>query len=158
MRGAVATGFKHTVLKNWKDISLFKFQEAERINAKDIEALDKLLFTTCIVFDYTEFELDNMPPAKVLRLTKKDERVFGSEMKMQVRKRFGKYIVEYDPAKLTLGQYVELCFFFSMPVPLAGCNGTDIERTCIRCFLFEKQHKFSDHNHIILTTYKQPHH
>ena len=108
-------------MSNWKDISLFKFQQIETINSKDIDEMDKLLFTVCQVFNYTEYELDNTNPLKVAGLIKKVTKLFSSEMKPQVVKKIGKYFIEYDPSKLTFGQYIELAFFFQMPI-LTGAH------------------------------------
>jgi len=64
----------------WENISLFKFQQIEAINAKKIPDIDKTLFTTCIVFDKTEYELDNMEPKKAERLINKVSELFVKEL------------------------------------------------------------------------------
>ena len=95
----------------WKNISLFKFQQIEAINARKIDDLDKILFTTCIVFYKTEYELDNEDPKKANRLITKVSKLFAETMEPEPVKRIGLYKVEYDVSKLTLGQYVELSYF-----------------------------------------------
>ena len=107
-------------MKGWDKISLFKFQQIEIINAKDIEVMDRLLFTTCLVFGYTEYELDNLPIKKVGKMVNKVEAIFNSELNPVPVGRIGKYFLEYDPGKLTFGQYVELSFFFQMPIITAA--------------------------------------
>lgn len=95
----------------WKDISLFKFQQIEAINARKIDDLDKILFTTCIVFDKTEYELDNIDPKKANRLITKVSKLFAETMEPEPVKRIGSYKIEYDASKITLGQYVEISHF-----------------------------------------------
>lgn len=100
----------------WDKISLFKFQEAERIQKENIEDIDKLLFTVCTVFGFTEYQLDNMKLAKVNKMSAAVTKIFESEMIPVAVKRMGKYFIAYNPAKLTFGQYVELSFFLQMPL------------------------------------------
>ena len=96
---------------SWNKITLFKFQQADRINSSDKSEVDKLLFTTCIVFDKTEYQLDNMPVKKVNKLVTKVSEIFQSEFNPQPCKRIGKFKMNYHPSTLTFGQYIEISFF-----------------------------------------------
>lgn len=96
-----------------KDITLFKFQNIQAINATEMSDIDKVLFSVCAVFDLTEYQLDNMLRRKVNRLIKKTVAIFKQSFTNKPLKRIGKYIVNYDISKLTFGQYIELSFFFS---------------------------------------------
>lgn len=96
-------------MDNWKKISLFKFQEIEEINCTD--EMDKILFTVCKVFGYTEHELNNINPKKAVRLINRVNKIFSSDFKPTPKNWIGKFRVEYNPANLTFGQYVELSFF-----------------------------------------------
>ena len=101
-------------MSNWNKITLFKFQQVEAIQAdKVMPDLDKVLWSTCAVFDYTEYQLDNMNPSKVGRLTTKMTRIFETPFTPKPFKRIGKYFINYDVAQVTLGQYIELSFFLS---------------------------------------------
>lgn len=104
--------FKHS----WKRISLYRFQQIEEINNRNISDLDKTLWTICAVFDKTEYELDNLPVKKVEKLIGKVETIFKSDVKTKPAKKIGKFKVQYDPSKLTFGQYTELAFFLQAPI------------------------------------------
>lgn len=100
-------------MSKWNKISLFKFQQVEAINKRDIPDLDKILWSTCAVFDYTEFELDNLPLKKVNKLSTKLTGIFSAPFETKPFKRIGRYFINYDVSKVTLGQYIELSFFLS---------------------------------------------
>lgn len=104
----------------WDKITLHQFQQIEGINSRaDLGEMDKLLFTTCIVFGLTEFELDNMKVRKATKLIEKVSSVFASEFKQTVCKKLGGYEIEYDPSRLNFGQYIDLAFFLQNPLPNA---------------------------------------
>lgn len=101
---------------NWDKISLYKFQRIDEINKREISDIDKTLFTTCVVFDKTEFEFDNLPVKKALKYIQKVEKILSSELKVSARKKLGKFRIDYDPSKLTFGQFIELIFFLQNPM------------------------------------------
>lgn len=104
-------------MSKWDKISLFKFQQIDLINNKpEVTDIDKTLFSTCIVFGYTEFELDNLPIKKVDKLSKKMAGIFNTPFESKPFKRIGKYFINYDISKVTFGQYVELSFFAGKPL------------------------------------------
>lgn len=100
----------------WDKITLYKFQQIEKINERAIDDLDKLLFTTCIVFDMTEYELDNTPKRKAERLIEKVGKIFSSELKAAPQKKVGKYILNYDMNTMTWGQWNELAAWLPQPI------------------------------------------
>jgi hypothetical protein len=65
------------------------------------------------LFGLTEFELDNMAPAKAAKLMQKVSKIYNAEFPEVTPKKIGKYLIEYDPSKMTMGQYVEVSFFIS---------------------------------------------
>lgn len=95
----------------WNKISLFKFQQIEEINSRDISEVDKTLFATCVVFNLTEFQLDQLPLRKAQKLINKVTKIFITRPDMKPREKVGKYTIITDPSKLTFGQYIELAFF-----------------------------------------------
>ena len=97
----------------WDKITLYKFQQVEAINSKEMDELDKMLFTICMVFDYTEYQLDNLPLKKESKLTNKITKIFSSDFKEKIYKRIGWYFIDADVSKLTFGQYIEVAFFLS---------------------------------------------
>ncbi len=99
------------MFNRWKNISLFKFQQIEEINGRTINELDKVLFTTCVVFDLTEYELDTLPLKKATRLIGIVQKTFDTAFKPIAGKKIGEYVIDYDPSKLTFGQYIELSYF-----------------------------------------------
>jgi hypothetical protein len=99
----------------WNKISLFKFQQIDLISKREISDLDKTLFTVCIAFDITEFQLDNLPLKKAARFINKVERIFKSKLNAKALKKIGKFLINYDPSKLTFGQYIDLAFFLQQP-------------------------------------------
>ena len=97
----------------WSNITLAKFQQIEKINNRDLPDIDKVLFTACIVFDKTEYQLDNEKPKKVLKMMTKMQSIFETKFKPEPSKQIGKYVINYDMSRITLGQYVELSYFIS---------------------------------------------
>ncbi len=98
---------------NWNNITLAKFRQLDEINSQDLPEIDKALFSTCIIFNKTEYELDNSNPTDVLKLTTKTGCLFETPFNPKAFARMGKYFIQYDISKITFGQYVELNFFLS---------------------------------------------
>jgi hypothetical protein len=97
----------------WKDITLGKYQQIEAINNRGLTDIDKALYCACVVFDKTEYQLDNEKPAKVLKMMNKMQSLFEIPFNPRAEKRIGKYVVNYDVSRITFGQYIELSFFIS---------------------------------------------
>lgn len=98
----------------WSKISLFKFQQIDTINARhDLPDIDKALFSACVVFNMTEYELDNSSNKKATKILAAITRIFESPFKPEPCKRIGKYFINYDIASITFGQYIELAFFLT---------------------------------------------
>jgi hypothetical protein len=98
----------------WNKINLYQFQEIDRINANEsLSELDKLLYSTCIVFNKTEYQLDKLKGNKAVRLIAKVNRTFSSNFKPKVKKWLGYYLTNYDVSTFTFGQYIELSFFLN---------------------------------------------
>lgn len=101
----------------WKDVTLFQFQQIEAINAReDIDDLDKLLFATCVLFGMTEYELDQLGgkyPRKAAKLISKTKKVFESKVVPVLEETIGMLTIEYDPSRMTFGQYIEVAYFNS---------------------------------------------
>lgn len=95
----------------WKDITLGKYQQIEAINSQALTDIDKALYSACVVFDKTEYQLDNEKPAVVLKMMNKMQRLFETPFNAKPEKRIGKYVVNYDVSRITFGQYIELSFF-----------------------------------------------
>jgi hypothetical protein len=98
---------------NWSNISLYKHQQIEEINSRDIPDIDKVLFSTCLVFDKTESELDNTEPKKVLMMATRMQKIFEMPLNTKALTKIGRYVIRYDISKMTFGQYIELAFFLS---------------------------------------------
>lgn len=96
---------------NWNKITLGKFQQLEEINNRELSDIDKVLFSACVVFDMTEYELDNADPKKVLKLTNKMKSLFETPFNTKHYTKIGRYFINYDISKMTFGQYIELAFF-----------------------------------------------
>lgn len=106
----------------WHKISLFKFQQIQKISATPgMSDMDKLLFSTCVIFDMTEYQLDNSGIRKARKLTKKAEKIFSAAFDTRPRKRIGRYFINYDISKITFGQFIELSFFISQ-APIANAH------------------------------------
>jgi hypothetical protein len=97
----------------WRSISLYKYQQIEEINKRDLSDMDKVLFSACQVFDKTESELDNTDPQKVLKMTTRMQRIFETPLNTKSLTKIGRYVINYDVSKMTFGQYIELAFFLS---------------------------------------------
>jgi hypothetical protein len=95
----------------WKNITLGKYQQIEAINGRGLSDIDKALYCACVVFDKTEYQIDNEKPAKVLRMMDKMQGLFQTPFNARTENRIGKYVVNYDVSHITFGQYIELSFF-----------------------------------------------
>lgn len=101
---------------NWNKITLAKYRQLDEITSSEHTDMDKVLFSACIVFDKTEYELDNEKPGKVLRLMNQMQKIFDTPFNTKVCRRIGKYHINYNISKITFGQYIELAFFLQSPV------------------------------------------
>lgn len=120
-------------MNHWNKISLAKFQQIEAVKARrDIDEVDKVLFTTCIIFNLTEHQLNNAGVKKANKLISKVSKIFETEFKPEAKKRIGKYFINYDPSAMTFGQYVELSFFLNSPVQNAHYILASISNTLFR--------------------------
>jgi hypothetical protein len=97
----------------WKNITLGKYQQIEAINVNGLSDIDKALYSACVVFNKTEYEIDNEKPAVVLKMMNKMQSLFESPFNPKAENRIGKYVVNYDVSRITFGQYIELSFFIS---------------------------------------------
>lgn len=97
----------------WKNITLGKYQQIEAINKTDLPEIDKVLHTACIVYDKTEYEIDNEKPVKVVKMISKIQSIFETPLNAKACARIGKYDINYDVSKITFGQYIELSFFIA---------------------------------------------
>lgn len=101
-------------MTNWNKITLFKFQQIEAINAKeDMSDIDKTLFSTCIIFNLTEYQLDNMKLKHAAKLIKKVTEIFNHPFEPKPFEVIGKYMINYDPFSMRYGQYRELSYYLS---------------------------------------------
>lgn len=98
---------------NWNKITLGKFQQIEEINSRQIPDIDRVLFSACIVFDMTEYQMDNADPKKVVKLMGRMQSIFETPINAKVFNKIGRYFINYDIPKMTFGQYIELAFFLS---------------------------------------------
>lgn len=97
----------------WKNITLGKYQQIEQINKTDLPEIDKVLHTACIVYDKTEYEIDNEKPVKVMKMISKIQSIFETPLNTKALTRVGRYVINYDVSKITFGQYIELSFFIA---------------------------------------------
>lgn len=97
----------------WKDITLYRYQQIEEVNGRDLPAIDKVLFSACVVFNKTEYEIDNTKPRKVLKLTTRMQKMFETPFSPKALMKVGRYVINYDISKMTFAQYIELAFFLS---------------------------------------------
>lgn len=97
----------------WKNITLGKYQRIEDINKQSLPDIDKALYSACVVFDKTEYQLDNEKPAKVLKMMTKMQSIFEMPFNPVASKRIGGYMINYDVSRITLGQYIELAYFIA---------------------------------------------
>lgn len=117
-------------MSKWKNISLFKFQQIETINASnEYDNLNKVLFSACVVFGMTEHQLDTAGIKRASKVIGKVNRIFSSEFQPITSDRIGKYILQYDVSALTFGQYIELSFFLQGGVGKAHYSLASISRT-----------------------------
>lgn len=93
-------------------ITLPQYQQIEQVNQQDLPDLDKALFAVCILYNMTEYEVDNASPVKVLKLMNGVASMLES-FRPKVYKKVGRYFMEYDISKMTFGQYIELAFFLA---------------------------------------------
>lgn len=115
-------------MRSWKDISLFQYQQIELVNSiPGYDEVDKVLFSVCAVYDMTEAELNAKKGKEAMRLVKRMSAVLSTPIAPAAVNRIGPYRMLYDVSSFTLGQYVELAFFFQQTVKnaqyiLASCS------------------------------------
>jgi hypothetical protein len=97
----------------WSNVSLYKYQQIEEINSRDLPDMDRVLFSVCEVFNRTENQLNNTDPGKVLLMTTRMQRIFETPFSAKSLTKIGRYVINYDVSKMTFGQYIELAFFLS---------------------------------------------
>jgi hypothetical protein len=95
----------------WKNITLGMYQQVDAFNKQDIPDIDKALYSACVVFDKTEYQLDNEKPGRVLKMMNKMKRLFETPFNPKAVNRIGEYNINYDVSRITLGQYIEISFF-----------------------------------------------
>lgn len=98
---------------NWGNITYGQFQQIEAINKLDLPDMDKVLHTACIVYNKTEYQIDNEKPVKVVKMISKMQSVFETPFNPKAVNRLGRYAINYDVSKITLGQYVSLSFYIT---------------------------------------------
>jgi len=96
----------------WSDITLAQFQLINDINeSKDFDEMDKLLYTTGVIFDKTENQLVDLGAEKCKKLIAKTSKLFENPFNKKPYKRIGYYQIQYDIEKLRFGQFVEFTYF-----------------------------------------------
>jgi len=98
---------------NWNSITYGQFQRIQSINKLDLEDIDKVLHTACIVYNKTEHEVNNEKPIRVVKMISRMQKVFETPFNPKSVNRIGKYVINYDISKITLGQYVTLSFYIN---------------------------------------------
>lgn len=102
-------------MSKWNKISLYKFQQVNAINSKEaMSDMDKLLFSICVVFDMTEYQLDNAGVNKAAKLMNNVQAIFSAPFPATASERIGPYFINYDISVITFGQFIELSFFLSL--------------------------------------------
>lgn len=103
-------------MKSWNDITLANFQRIDLLKQnRDLDDLDIMLFSICEIYGMTEYELDNAGE-KAHKLISTVSKVFSAPFKPVCKHRIGKYRLQFDPAKWTYGQFVELMFFLKQRI------------------------------------------
>lgn len=96
----------------WADITLEQFQLINSINdSKDYDEMDKLLYTTGAIFDFTENQMVDMGVEKCQKYIQKTSHLFNNPFEKKPYKQIGKYRIEYNIEKLRFGQFVEITYF-----------------------------------------------
>jgi hypothetical protein len=95
----------------WKNITIGMYQQIEAVNKQDLPDIDKVLYSVCLLFGKTEYEIDNEKPGKVVKMMNQLQSVFESPFNPKAESRIGEYIINYDVSRITLGQYIEISFF-----------------------------------------------
>lgn len=116
----------------WSDITIAQFQQIERVNSRELPDIDKALFSVCIIYGLTEFELDNADPKKALKMTEQVSKVFESPFVPKAQNKVGRYFMNYDVSSMTFGQYIELAFFLQQPVQHAHYIMATISKQWLR--------------------------
>lgn len=98
---------------NWNNITLGKYQQIDMINSKEQPDIDKVLFSTCVLFDLTEYEMDNTDPKRAIKMMAKMQSIFETPFSPKAQTKIGVYVINYDVSKMTFGQYIELAFFLA---------------------------------------------
>lgn len=98
---------------NWNNITLGMYQQIDAVNKTDMEDIDKVLHTACIIFGKTEYEMNNEKPERAVKMINQVNKIFSLPLQATAPSRIGRYDINYDISSITLGQYVELTFFIA---------------------------------------------
>jgi hypothetical protein len=96
----------------WSDVTLAQFQQINEIESRQLSDIDKVLYSICVLYNKTEYELDNTEPIKVTKMMQSVEQLAAPSISKPA-KRIGKYFVNYDVSSITFGQYIDIAFFIS---------------------------------------------
>ena len=99
----------------WDKVSLAQYKELQEINTMPLSEVDKTLYSACIVYGLTEWQLDNMKPKKAARKIVAMSNGLSCLPKFTAAKRIGKYFIDYSIENMRFGQYVELAYFMQRP-------------------------------------------
>lgn len=84
------------------------------MSRKDLSEQNKEFFAVCVVYDYTEYELDKMNViTKVYPMVKKVNKIFKNQITDKSYSKIGGYRLNYEPGTYTLGKFVSLSFYMS---------------------------------------------
>jgi hypothetical protein len=123
----------------WKDITLAQFQEIERINSRQLSDMDKALFSVCVIYGVTEYELDSTDPKKALKMVNRVTQIFESSFIPKAQNKIGRYFINYEVSSMSFGQYIELAFFLQDSVRHAHYIMATISKRWLQ------KHTASDH-------------
>jgi hypothetical protein len=97
---------------NWHNVTLGQFQQINEIESRQLSDIDKVLYSICVLYNKTEYELDNTEPVKVRKMMEAVEGLAVLSISKPA-KRIGRYFVNYDVSSITFGQYIDIAFFIS---------------------------------------------
>jgi hypothetical protein len=110
-------------MKSWNDITLKQYQEIDKINQRrDIDELDKVFFTVCVLNGMTEQQLDQSGVKVVDKLCREVNKVLSVQFNPTAADKIGAYHIDYNCDHLRAGQYVELQFFLHHGDNLHNCH------------------------------------
>lgn len=117
------TGFFHLLSMKYttfKDLTLRQYVELYSIYKSDMEDLEKIIQSVCLLTGLTEKDVDEMDLMDFNKVSREISVIFSTEVRGEPKKFISiagkQYGITYTPADLKAGQYIEIQTWMADPI------------------------------------------